>query len=315
MSRNALEFMLQHWSDESMTHLPILVSGASGQLGRRVIEILLQQQNCQIIATTRTPGTHQNLADRGVDLRFANFDDLDSVSNAFAGAKRILLISTNSYEVAGKRVNQHHNAITAAKAVGAEHIVYTSFLNPHNSHLGFLTADHAITETILEESGLGYTILRNSFYAEMVSKALSSAASDGCMVSASGGGRVAYVAREDCAAAAAAALSSRFQGKRVLNITGPSLIGAEELARAASELLGREVVAMAVSGEEFRSRIISSGVPAPLASLLAEIERGVSHGAMQIQSDDFEHLTGQSAKPITEFVASFLGPMKEATEA
>jgi len=167
---------------------------------------------------------------------------------------------------------------------------------------------------MLEESGLGYTILRNSFYAEMVSRALAGAASDGCIVSASDRGRVAYVARGDCAAAAAAALSGRFQGRRVLNITGPSLINTEELAHAASGLLGREVVAMSVSAEEFQSRLISSGVPVPLASLLVEIERGVSHGAMEIQSDDFNHLTGRSAKPITEFIASFLSSREGVTE-
>jgi|KBSMisStaDraftv2_1062788.scaffolds.fasta_scaffold94536_2 NAD(P)H dehydrogenase (quinone) len=297
-----------------MNHFPILVCGASGHVGRRVIEILLEQQNGPIIATTRTPGRQKDLTHRGVDLRFADFDDLSSVIAAFAGAKRILLISTNSFEVAGRRVKQHHNAIIAAKVVGAEHVVYTSFLKPHNAHLGFLTADHAATETILEESELGYTILRNSFYTEMVSRALASAASDGCIVSASGRGRVAYVAREDCAAAAAAALSSSFQGKRVLNITGPSLIYAEELAHAASELLGRKVVAKSVSAEELKSLLISSGVPVPLASLLAEIERGVSHGAMEIQSDDFKDLTGRSAKPLTEFTASFLSHWEGATE-
>lgn len=296
-----------------MTHFPILVCGASGQVGRRVIEILLEQQNGPIVATTRTPHKQTDLAHRGVDLRFADFDDRSSVITAFAGAKRILLISTNTIGVAGRRVKQHHNAISAAKEVGAEHLVYTSFLNPHNSHLGFLTADHAATETILEESGLGYTILRNSFYSEMVSRTLAGAASHGAIVSASGRGRVAYIAREDCAAAAAAALSSSFQGKRVLNITGPSLMNAEDLAQTATKLLGREVVAMPVSAEEFQSRLISSGVPVPLASLFAEIERGVSHGALEIQSDDFNELTGRSAKPITEFAASFLCLREGAT--
>jgi len=298
-----------------MTQFPILVSGASGQVGRRVIEILLEQETGSIIATTRTPGKQKDLADRGVDLRFADFDDLSSVSAAFAGAKRILLISTNSFEIAGRRVRQHRNAIEAAREVGAEHIVYTSFLKPHNSQLAFLTADHAATESILEESGLGYTILRNSFYTDMVSRALAGVASNGCIVSASGRGRIAYVTREDCAVAAGAALSSNFQGKRVLDITGPSMINAEELAHAASEVLGTEIVTMSVTAEEFQSRMISSGVPVPLASLLGEIECGVSQGAMEIQSDDFQHLTGRSAKPITEFIVSYLNKVSERTAA
>jgi NAD(P)H dehydrogenase (quinone) len=166
---------------------------------------------------------------------------------------------------------------------------------------------------MLEESGLGFTILRNSFYAEMVSRALIDAASDGGIVSASNRGRVAYVAREDCAAAAAAALFSSFQGKRVLSITGPSLINTEELARAAGEFLGKGVITMFVSAEEFQSRLISSGVSVPLASVLVEIEQGVSHGAMEIQSDDFKDLTGRSAKPIAEFIASFLSNREGAT--
>jgi NAD(P)H dehydrogenase (quinone) len=313
MSSNALRLLPRHRRDESMTQSPILVSGASGQVGRRAIEILLEQKTGPIIATTRTPGKQKDLADRGVDLRFADFDDLSSVSTAFVGAKRILLISTNTFDVAGRRVRQHRNAIEAAKEVGAEHVVYTSFLKPHDSQLSFLTADHTATESILEESGLGYTILRNSFYTDMVSRALACIASNGYIVSASGRGRIAYVTREDCAVAAGAALSSNFQGKRVLDITGPRMINAEELAQAASEVLRTEVVAMSVTGEEFRSRMVSSGVPAPLASLLAEIERGVSQGAMEIQSDDFQILTGRSAKPITEFIISYLNKVSERT--
>jgi NAD(P)H dehydrogenase (quinone) len=124
MSSNMPELILRHRSDESMNHFPILVCGASGHVGRRVIEILLEQQNGPIIATTRTPGRQKDLTHRGVDLRFADFDDLSSVIAAFAGAKRILLISTNSFEVAGRRVKQHHNAIIAAKGL-ARSMSYT----------------------------------------------------------------------------------------------------------------------------------------------------------------------------------------------
>jgi NAD(P)H dehydrogenase (quinone) len=288
-----------------MTQLPILISGASGQLGRRVIEILLEQKLGPIIATTRTPDKQAAFAEQGVDLRFADFDEISSLAAAFTGAKRILLISTNTFGIPGRRVMQHRNAIEAAKQVGAEHLVYTSFTKASNSQLAFLTADHTATESILEESGLGYTILRNSFYADKVNGALADAASNGCIISAAGRGRIAYITREGCALAAAAALSSAYQGKRVLNITGPNLIDAEELAALAGEVLGTKIVAVSVTNEEFRSCAIASGVPAPMAALLAKIERGVSQGAMEIQSDDFEHLTGRAATPIIESIGSY----------
>jgi len=296
-----------------MTQLPILISGASGRLGRRVIEILLEQKLGPIIATTRTPNTQADLAEQGVDLRFADFDEISSLAAAFTGAKRILLISTNSF--AERRVIQHRNAIEAAKQVGAEHLVYTSFSKASHSQLAFLTADHTATESILQESGLGYTILRNSFYADKVNGALADAASNGCIISAAGRGRIAYITREDCALAAAAALSSTYQGKRVLNITGPNLIDANELATLAGEVLGTKIVAVSVTNEEFQSRAIASGVPAPMASLLAAIERGISQGAMEIQSDDFEHLTGRPATPIIGSIGSYFSESVRSTDA
>ncbi len=288
-----------------MTRSPILISGASGQLGRRVIELLIEQKAGPVIATTRTPDKQADLAAQGVELRFADFDEVGSLTAAFTGAKRILLISTNTFGVPGRRLIQHRNAIEAAKQAGAEHLVYTSFLQTSNSRLAFLTADHEETESILEQSGLQYTILRNSFYTDMVNGTLADAASRGCIVSAAGRGRIAYITREDCALAAAAALSSTFQGKRVLNITGPSLIDTEELAALASDVLGKKIVAVSVTGEEFQSRAIASGVPAPLAAVMAKIEHGVSHGAMEIQSDDFKHLTGRAATPIIESIRSY----------
>jgi NAD(P)H dehydrogenase (quinone) len=289
-----------------MSQVPILVSGASGQVGQRVIEFLLGQETGPIIATTRTPENHKTVSNRNLHLRPADFDDRRSLPEAFKGAKRLLLISTNSVDVPGRRIIQHRNAIEAANEAGVEHIVYTSFLEPLGPGLSFLTADHVATESLIKESGLGYTVLRNSFYPDMLTRMLAGVGSDDCVSAASGNGQVAYVTREDCARAAGAALLDTFCGKRVLDITGPTLIGAEDVAKIASGVLGKEIATIYVSGEELQSRMISSGIPARLAALLAQMECCVARGVMEIQSDDIRSLVGHPATSPAEFISSHL---------
>jgi len=289
-----------------MSQMPILVSGASGQLGQRVIEYLIGHETGPIIATTRTPENHKLVVKPNLHLRLADLDDRTSLPEAFDGAKRLLLISTNSVGAPGRRIAQHRNAIEVAKEVGVEHIVYTSFLEPIGPGLSLLTADHLATELLIKESGLGYTVLRNSLYPDMLARMLAGVGSDGYVSAASGDGRVAYITRDDCARAAGAAMIDTFCGQRVLNITGPTLIGAEDIAKIASGVLGREIATVHVSDEELQTRMISSGTPARLAVFMAQMESSLARGALEIQSDQIQPLVGSPAAPPDDFISSYL---------
>jgi len=282
----------------------ILVSGISGQFGRQVVERLLDQNITGIIGTTRTPDRHSDLVARGIDVRFADFDDKLSLVNAFYDAKRILLISTNIIDGNKRRQVQHRNAIEAAHKTGAEHVVYTSFLQGDSTSPSLINSDHVATETILEECVSSYTSLRNAFYNDMLFLTLGNAATSGRFFSAAGNGRIPYITREDCARAAAAALSDDFAGKRILDITGPAAINAEELAIIATEVFGRKIEYIPVTEEEQQQRFVARGMTVSLAKVLVGVECWVSQGTMDFASNDFADLTGKTATSVFDFLTA-----------
>ncbi len=205
----------------------LLVTGASGHLGRRVLELLLadpRNAGRKLIALTRTPDKLSEFSAQGIEVRAASFDDAASLPNAFRGAERALIISTDALDRHGRRLQQHQNAVQAAKASGVEHLVYTSLTHCEPSSLVTLAPDHWGTESALRESEVPYTVLRNNMYADYLLMGLPYAVKSGKIVNSYGAGKVSYVTREDCARAAALALSGSFRGRAVLDITGPKAI-------------------------------------------------------------------------------------------
>ncbi|WP_338867309.1 SDR family oxidoreductase [Myxococcus stipitatus] len=289
----------------------LLVTGASGHLGRRVVELLLEFHRGPLIVTTREPAKLADLAARGVIVRKADFDDTASLDAAFAGAQRLLLISTDSLDVPGRRITQHQNAVDAARRAGVRHIVYTSLTRPEPDSPVTIAKDHWATEQALEKSGLGFTVLRNNFYADLLLLSLPRAVATGQLVAATGTGSTAYVTREDCARIAAAALLAPFDGKRTLEVTGPSAVSHEELARMVSELSGRPVRYVAVDAASLRAGMVEHGLPAPIAEVIASFDVAVAEGRMAKTSTAFSDLTGGAPSS----VASFLARHREALQA
>ena len=190
-----------------MSEPALLVTGAAGHLGRRVLEILLDVPGERtLIATTRQPAKLADLAARGVDVRAADFDDEAGLAAAFAGAGRALLISTDAVDAPGRRAAQHAAAIRALAAVGVQHVVYTSMVDAPT--VGAVAADHRATETALQETALDFTVLRNNLYAELALAAVPAALATGELVDARGDGAVAWISRDDCARVAAAFLAA-----------------------------------------------------------------------------------------------------------
>ena len=276
----------------------LLVVGASGYVGRRVVEILLDAEE-NVVAATRTPEKLDAFAHRGAEVRRVDLDDPSSLEPAFAGADRVLLISTDA---PGRRGPQHRAAIDAAIAAGARHLVYTSFSSPA-SWESLFGREHAETETALRKSGLSWTILRNNLYTDFLLPRLSTAIGSGRLEAAAGGGGAGYVTRDDCAAAAAAALASAEFDGRTFDVTGPGVVTHAALAKLAGDIGRTRVVYVPRSPEEIHRRLVDSGVAPARADVLVSIDEGIASGWFQAASDSVEELAGRPPASVSEFLA------------
>jgi len=278
---------------------PVLVTGASGQLGSRVVQLLIGH-GIPVIAATRNPA---KIAELGAEVRVADFDQSpDELAKAFGGASRMLLISTDAVDRPGHRYEQHQRAIEAAVKAGVEHIVYTSLTHPAEDSPVLIAPDHFQTEKALEASGLGYTALRNNLYTDLLLMSLPAAIASGRLLAAAGDGGAAYVTREDCARAAAMALTSNFDGKRQIEITGPSVVTYAELAEHASELTGKQVVYVPIDEEALIAGMVESGLPEPVARLMASFDTALKRGLLGPATNEAENLTGSVPTSVRAFL-------------
>ena len=285
----------------------LAITGASGQLGRRTAELVLAQRAPgDVILATRTPDALAGLAARGADVRYANFDEPRSLDAAFAGAERLLLISATDLQ---RRVAQHAAALAAAKAAGVRHVLYTSGSKPAPPNPALVAPSHYATEQALAASGLAFTVLRNSLYADyQVTEALR-ALETGVLVHNRGAGAVAYVARDDCAAAAAAALLQRGHDGAVYDITGEEAYTADALAVLYAELGGRRVEARTVDDATFVAGLIGAGGDDHLrygAELLASFGRAIREGYLDVRGDAVARLTGRRPRTLREVLEPHL---------
>ena len=240
----------------------IIVSGASGQLGGLVIEALLARKVAprNLILVSRTPETLKQYADRGASVRFGDFTRPESLAAAYRGGTRMLLISVNAG--GGKRPELHKAAIDAAVAAGVRQIAYTSYVNADRFTDSIIAGDHLRTEKYLEESGVAWTLLRNQIYADGLPAQAEQIVRDGKLVTSTPEARVAYVTRADCAAAAAAVLTTPGHERKAYNITGPDAIGPRELVALASEISGKRVELVVLDEAAYRKYLLDSGTPA-----------------------------------------------------
>jgi NAD(P)H dehydrogenase (quinone) len=280
----------------------VLVTGAGGHLGRLVIDSLLQDQHLApeaIVAGTRKPKDLVALEEQGLRVRHADFGDAESMESAFAGVDRLLLISTDSLG-SGVRLAQHKAAIAAAAKAGVKHIVYTSMPNPETSAVTF-AADHAGTEAALKASGLGYTILRNSWYQENLLGALPGALKSGQWFSAAGEGRQAHIAREDCARVAAAVLTSPPAGNQTITLTGAKALTTREIAALASEVAGKPLTVIDVTPEQLAGGMKAAGLPDMIIPMLVSFDVNTKGGGFDVVTDAVKRLTGREPQSLKAF--------------
>ncbi|WP_328387420.1 SDR family oxidoreductase [Nocardia sp. NBC_00416] len=248
----------------------IIVTGATGQLGRRIVESLLARVPAeQVGVSVRDPRKAQDLADRGVRVRQGSFTDPDSLSHAFEGADQVLLVSVDKLGV--EAVRQHRTAIEGAVAAGAHRILYTSHMGADRDSQFEPCRDHAIDEEVLQTCGVPFTSLRNGFYAASAMRFFVQAIETGQLVLPADGA-VSWTAHVDLADAAAAILAEegRFDGPTP-PLTAAQAIDFEEIAALATRLTGRTIKRINVSDEEFRHQMLSHDVPAAQVDMMVDI--------------------------------------------
>jgi NAD(P)H dehydrogenase (quinone) len=282
----------------------LLVTGASGQLGRLVVEHLLDTVKVdpsRIIATTRNPANLAEFAARGVTVRAADFAKPETLVEAFKGADRLLLISTTSV---GTRLVEHQAAIDAALAAGVQHVLYTSIPNPVAPEL-LIVHDHAKTEDALAASKLpGWTVLRHNWYFENLNHTIPQLLQSGQWFNASGAGRIAYIARSDLARAAATALANGGNGKSALTLGGATAYTIPELAALIGGTLGGHIASIPVTVEQLEAGMVGAGLPAPVAAVLSSAEIHIANGRLGDVTADYKTLTGVEPESLESWLAA-----------
>jgi NAD(P)H dehydrogenase (quinone) len=283
----------------------LLVTGASGNLGNLAAKTLLASNTGhKIIAASRNPSKLADLAALGAETRALDFEDAATLASAFAGVDRALIVSTDALDKPGRRIAQHKNAIDAAAKAGVKHVVYTSFTHSTPDSVILLAPDHYATEQLLDQSPLGYTILRNNLYAEILLSALSHAVATGQWFAAAGNGAIGYVPRADAATAAAAALASSFDGRRTLDITGPAALTHQEVAAIVSEIIGKPLAYIPVDEAAVTQGLVGAGFPEPMAKIFASFDTATAKGELNVVSSAVEDLTGRRPQSLRDFLAT-----------
>ncbi len=272
------------------------LTGANGQLGRLVIQELLTQVPAdQILATTRNPEELADFTAKGVVVRRADFSDPATLPAAFAGATRLLIISTS---VVGSRVEGHKAAIAAAKEAGVSHITYTSSPNadPNASH--FILADHGQTEEALAASNVAWTALRNSIYSEGLRDLVGLLLINEQLLIPEGSAKHSWVTREDCARAAAGTLLGKLKVSGPVDVTGPEALSFTDVGQRLSQISGRPIATQMLPDNEIIARVVTKGVPEATANLTVGFASLIAREFGTTPTNIVEQASGTKPTPV-----------------
>ncbi|MFJ9345593.1 NAD(P)H-binding protein [Streptomyces sp. NPDC101237] len=282
--------------------MSIVVTGATGHLGRHVVAQLLEKVPAeQITAVVRDEAKAADLAARGVTVAVADYNSPETFDGLFAAGDKVLLISGNEFDKG--RPQQHKVVIDAAVAAGVALLAYTSAPASLNASL---VDDHRATEELLLASGLPYTLLRNGWYHENYTENLAPVLEHSAVVAAAGDGRVSSASRADYAAAAVAVLTGEGHENRTYELGGDTAWSFAEYAAEIARHTGKEIAYNSVPVETLRSILTGAGVPEAFAGILAEVDASIAKGELVVDSGDLSRLAGRPTTPISEAVADAL---------
>lgn len=282
----------------------IVVTGATGKLGRQIVEQLLEKLPAdQVAASTRDVGKADDLARRGVRVRPGDFAQPASLASAFEGASQLLLVSSNAAASGGDPLAQHRAAIDAAKSAGARRIVYTSHMGASASSAFPPMHTHAATEDMLREAGVAWTALRNGFYASTVPMIVGDAASSG-VLAAPQDGKVSWTAHADLAAAATSILvqEGRFEGPTP-PLTAPEALDLADIAAILSELHGRPIERRSIPDDEQADRLAQRGVPPVAVEIMLGMYKAARAGEFGATDPTLATLIGRTTMTVRDMLS------------
>jgi len=282
--------------------MSIVVTGATGHLGRLVVEQLLEKVPAeQITAVVRDEAKAAGLTARGVRLAVADYNAPETFQGVFSAGDKVLLISGNEFDKG--RIGQHKVVLDAARAAGVALLAYTS---APGTLTAALADDHRGTEEAILASGVPYSLLRNGWYNENYTENLAPVLQYGAVVQAAGDGRIATASRADYAAAAVAVLTGEGHENTTYELGGDTAWSFAEYAAELSRQTGKEIVYNAVPVDAYTGILTGAGLPEPLAATLAGVDASIEKGELAAVTGDLSRLVGRPTTPIAESVAAAL---------
>lgn len=283
--------------------MKLLVTGATGKLGSKVVETLLKTVPAdQLAVSVRNPEKAEGMRARGVEVRQGDFDQPETLDAAFAGIDRLLIISADGDNEA--RIRQHTNAVAAAERAQVKFIAYTSIGNARDSKM-FLAPPHQAAEEAILKTGIPYSFLRNNWYLENEIPSIQGVMAGAPWVTSAGTGKIGWALQQDYAEAAASVLAGNGHENTVYELSG-KLLTQEEFAAALGTVLGKEVAVQQVDDETYAEIMKGAGVPEFLLPFLVTIQQGIREGELEVESNDFEKLLGRPATPINEALSQLV---------
>ena len=280
----------------------MLITGATGQFGTSTIEFLLKKTAAnQIAAMIRDVTKSGNLKALGVDVRTADYDNREALARALKGVDKLLLISGNDV---GKRLQQHKNVVDAAINSGVTHIIYTSIFrkNEKDSSIGSVVRSHAETEDYIKKSGLNYTIMLNTLYADMLPVFFGKSVMNTGIYLPAGNGQASYAARKDMAEAAACILTGEGHENKEYVIANTKNYTMDELAEIISGITGKKIQYLNPSREAYIETLAGAGIPQEVILLTAGFSEAIKNGELETTHSDFEKLTGREPLSMEVFL-------------
>lgn len=288
--------------------MKMLVTGATGKLGTKIVEALLKTVPAnQLAVSVRNLEKAEGLRARGVEVRQGDFDRPETLDAAFAGIDRLLLISADGDNET--RIRQHTDAVAAAERAGVKFIAYTSVANASESTI-FLAPPHVAAEEAILKTGIPYSFLRNNWYLENEIPSIQGVLAGAPWVTSAGSGKIGWALRQDYAEAAAAVLAGNGHENTVYELSG-KLMTQEEFAAALGTVLGKEVPVQQVDDAAYADIMKGAGVPEFVIPFLVEIQKGIREGALEIESNDFEKLLGRPVTPISEALTQIVNEISQ----
>ena len=274
-----------------------LVTGATGKLGSKIVDVLLKSVPASELAVSvRNPEKAEALKAKGVDVRHGDFDKPETLDEAFKGVERLLIISADGDN--DTRIRQHANAVEAAERAGVSFIAYTSLADATESQ-NLMAPPHVETEGAIERTGIPHAFLRNNWYLENELGSIQGVLAGAPWVTAARDGKVGWALQEDYAEAIANVLMADDFEQDIFELSGP-LHTQAELVEALSEVLGREVTLQEVSTDAYADVMRGAGVPEGAIPIVVGIQDSIRNGSLEVESNDFELVLGRPVTPLKE---------------